>query len=99
MDVKWVSKHIQVDSQDISSSEQLFCMANICVASLFLNFYTSQFWNFKSLFVTLLNKGKESVVLSEQRKLKMAFTKKIGEREERMRGTAATTMSALCLPS
>jgi len=73
MDVKWVSKHLQVDSQDISSSEQLFCVANICVASLFLNYYTSQFCSFKSMFVTLLNKGQEIVVLSEQRKLKMTF--------------------------
>jgi len=35
MEVKWVSKHLQVDSQDISGSELLFCMANICVARLY----------------------------------------------------------------
>jgi len=65
VDVKLVSKHLQVDSQDISSSEQLFCMANICVDSLFSNFYTSQFCSFKSMFATLLNKEKETVALSE----------------------------------
>jgi hypothetical protein len=43
------------------------------------------------MFVTLLKKGQETVVLSWQRKLKMTFTKKVQAREGRICGTAIAT--------